>query len=392
MVVVCGKPILEHTILALKEHGITNIILVVSSNSSIISYFGNGKKCGVHIDYCVQKQPLGMGDALISARDKINGDFLVMNASHVGASIFLPKLLSAKKDNDGVLLTQKREETWKYGVIESKDEKVVSVIEKPQKGKEPSKLCIVGIYLLEKSFLTELEQTPPHQYQFEDALSSFAKKYSLIHIETKEKLTTLKYPWDIFTIKDFLLSQQKSRQASNISFAQSSEISGNVVLEKGVKIMEKAIIKGPCFIGKNVTIGNHAIVRSGTCLEEGSVVGARMEIKNTILMKHATTHSGFIGDSVIGENCKIAAGFITANVRLDREEVKSVVKGEKVTTGRKSLGVIMGTGVRVGIKCSTMPGVIVGNNVVIGPSTTVAKNVSDDVTYYTKTAETIEKV
>lgn len=392
MVSVCGKPILEHTLLSLSKKGLTEIIIVVSPNSSIMSYFGNGEKLGIKITYVVQEKPLGMGNALLMAKDMISGDFLVMNASHVDIGEFLKNILSVKKESNGVVVSQIREETWKYGVLEYDGERVLSVVEKPKKGDEPSKLCLAGIYVLNKTFLSILSETPEEQYQFEVALSRFAKEQNLYHVETKKEFTTLKYPWDLFTIKKYLFSKQKPSVHVNAKIAKSAEIIGNVVIETGAKIMEKAVIKGPCFIGKNVVIGNHAIVRDFTCLEEGSVVGARMEIKKTLLMQGSTTHSGFIGDSVIGKNCKIAADFITGNVRLDRKEIKVVVKGEEVSTGRKTLGVVMGNNVHVGIKCSTMPGVIVGKNVVIGPTTSVIKNILDNSKYYTKISEVIEKI
>jgi bifunctional UDP-N-acetylglucosamine pyrophosphorylase/glucosamine-1-phosphate N-acetyltransferase len=116
-----------------------------------------------------------------------------------------------------------------------------------------------------------------------------------------------------------------------------------------------------------------------------------MEVKNSLIGGSTKTHSGFIGDSIIGENARIGAIFGSANVRLDRTNVKSVVKGEKVDTGNRSLGVIIGENTVVGERATTMPGVIIGNNVRIGPSTTVMQNVDSDVTFYTEFAGFVEK-
>src|SRR3989344_3640304 len=126
--------------------------------------------------------------------------------------------------------------------------------------------------------------------------------------------------------------------------------------------MEGARIKGPCFIGKNTMIGNNAIVRNNVDIEENCVIGANMEIKNSFVMKNSKTHSGFIGDSIIGENVRLGANFDTANVRLDRETVKIEISGEKIDTGLKKLGTIVGSGVKIGIKSSTMPGIMIGGN------------------------------
>lgn len=392
MTFLCGKPILEYTLSGLEKSGILDIILIVSPNSSIPSYFSDGSQMGLSITYVIQEKALGMGDALLKAKEHIAGDFLVLNASHVDVSEFLPSLLLAKKEASGVVLSYKREDTWKYGVLEHAGSKVLSIVEKPKKGKEPSQLCIAGIYILAQNFLSILSETPLKEHQFEEALSVFAKQNVLVHVESKIPYTTLKYPWDLFTIKDYLLSVQKSFISEKAEISKSAEIIGNVVVEEGAKIMEQAVVKGPGYVGKNVVIGNHAIVRDGTDLEEDSVVGARMEIKNTVLMKGATTHSGFIGDSIIGQNSKIAADFVTGNVRLDRGEISSIVKEEKIPTGLSSLGAIIGANTKIGIKSSTMPGVIIGNNVVVGPSTTVSKNISDNTKYFSKITEVVEKI
>ncbi|MDP2702248.1 MAG: DapH/DapD/GlmU-related protein, partial [Candidatus Rokubacteria bacterium] len=173
--------------------------------------------------------------------------------------------------------------------------------------------------------------------------------------------------------------------------SKDAQILGNVYIEEGVQILEKACIKGPCYIGKNSYIGNSAILRQETCVEDNVVIGAFSEIKNSIVMHGSKIHSGFVGDSIIGEDCRIGAQFCTANKRIDRGSVKTQIRDEKVDTGLKFLGAIVGNNVQIGIRSSTMPGIIIGSNTKIGPSTTVLNNVSENSKYYTKFQEVIEK-
>src|SRR5208337_1902683 len=86
-------------------------------------------------------------------------------------------------------------------------------------------------------------------------------------------------------------------------------------------------------------------------------------------------HLSYIGDSIIGENCNIAAGTITANIRLDEKVLSLQVKGRLQNTGRKKLGVIMGDAVQTGINANIMPGVRLGSGAYIGPGTVVLKDV-----------------
>lgn len=392
MISILGKPLICHTVEKLKAVGLTDIIIVTDPKSIIKDYLGDGKNQGVSIRYITQPQPLGMANALLCAKKLIKGDFVILHSYHVDADVLYKELRAKKTQNrKGVILAKERKDTWKYGILKTEGEYVKEVIEKPERGNEPSNLSIVGIYLLSKEFVDIAAQVPKEHYQFEKALSIFAQNSAVAFVKTSQDTVVLKYPWDLLALKNYLLKGIKTSIAANADIAKSAEISGNVIIEKGVKIMEGVKIKGPCYIGKNVYIGTNVIIRNGVNLEENCIIGANMEVKNSLIMQGSTTHSGFIGDSVIGQRSKIAAQFCSANVRLDRKTVKVIAKKEKMDSGLKYLGVIIGNNTEIGIKVSTMPGVIIGNNVTIGPATVVKNNVEDDNTYYTKFHEIVTK-
>ena len=89
MIKIEGKPVLEHELECLRDQGFTNIILTVSHLGNIImDYFGDGsgispvtgKPFGVHIEYYFEKEPLGNAGALFKIKDKLDSDFLLLNA------------------------------------------------------------------------------------------------------------------------------------------------------------------------------------------------------------------------------------------------------------------------------------------------------------------------
>jgi bifunctional UDP-N-acetylglucosamine pyrophosphorylase/glucosamine-1-phosphate N-acetyltransferase len=105
-------------------------------------------------------------------------------------------------------------------------------------------------------------------------------------------------------------------------------------------------------------------------------VGTSCEIKNSIIMSGSNIpHLSYIGDSIIGENCNLAAGTITANIRLDEAAINVKLKGRLLSSGRRKLGTIMGDGVQTGINSSMMPGVRVGASSCIGPGVVVYEDV-----------------
>lgn len=392
MIKIMGKPILFYTIEALRKSNIHNLIIVVDEKRSIRQYFGSGQKFGVHIKYIVQSKPEGMGDALLLCKDHIKSDFFLLNASHLDVDIFVKDILKTKQKNiKGVMMGTRKKSGRMQGVFKFSGKRVEKIVEKPKAREEPSDMHVIGIYFFDKDFLYTLEKTPREHYRLEKAISSYAKVNHVEIVEAKKDTVSLKYPWDLLEVKDYLFKHVERYISSKANIAKSAEIIGEVIVDDGVKIMEGVRIKGPAFIGKNVTIGNNALLRNGVDIEENCVVGGYMEIKNSIFMRNSTTHSGFIGDSVVGEDCKIAAQFCTGNLRLDRNIIKSVVRNEETETGLKYLGVIVGEGVNIGIRVSTMPGVIIGKNSIVGPSTVVMKNVPNDTKYYTKFREIISK-
>lgn len=81
MILIDGKPVLEHEIACLRKQGFIDIILTVSHLGNVImDYFQDGSKFGVHIEYYFEKEPLGNAGALFKIKDKLTEDFLLLNA------------------------------------------------------------------------------------------------------------------------------------------------------------------------------------------------------------------------------------------------------------------------------------------------------------------------
>lgn len=387
-----GKTILEHTITSLKKSQITNIIIVVEKESTIPNLLGDGKHLGVSISYCFHEGAKGMGAALLEAKDLLHENFFLLNAYHADFEDFAQEMIDKNQEGTAVLLGRKETGSPAFGYFSIDKNYVTGIIEKP-KSITSEMLRIIGIYLLPPVFLNTLSTTPLSHYHFEEALNTCAKENKVSYVSTDKPSLTLKYVTDLFTFKDYLLGKIKGQNiSSKAKVSEDVVITGNVIIEDDVTIMEGVCIKGPTYIGKGTTIGNRAIIRNGVITEENCVIGSQLELKNSIVMDGTTTHSGFIGDSLIGRNTKIAAGVVTANARLDRQSVKLEIKGEKVDTGIRHLGAIIGSDCNLGIRISTMPGVIVGNNVIVGPSTTIMKNIPENTKYYTKFEEVIEEI
>ena len=360
-----------YTINSLKEAGIKEIIVVQGPKMDIENDLRK-YDLGIKIQYVIQAEPKGMGDALFQAKDFLDNKFMLLDVTRFEAGDYL-KLFLEKQEKTGTSLILLGAETANpqfYGVFRLEGDVVKEVVEKPEKGKEPSNIKNVVVQLLPKEFVDYLRRVPEKMYSFEDALSLYAKEKDVRVIMLDNEPPSLKYPWQLFRVTKYLIDKYLKKNEVRIG--------------KNVKVYEGAVIKGPCYIGDNCIIGNNSLIRDYTNLENDCLVGAFAEVTRSIFQENVHTHSGYFGDSIFGKGCRVGAGTIVANVRVDRGEISSVVRGEKIGTGLNSLGVVVGENTKIGVNCSLMPGKLVGSNCQIGPGSVVFENIEDNTKYFTE--------
>ena len=382
---IMGRPLIWYTIKGLKKIGIREIIIVQAPNRGVEkelkSYLATDS-FREKIKFIVQPEPKGTGNAIWLARNLLKNRFLVLNAERIDIDEIMSKVKHQLSDVKSVLFGQKTKNPQLFGIAKIKKDRVLKVVEKPKKGKEPSDIRVVGIYLLEPKFFESYKKVKKGPYDLEAALSEYAKKnYLKIVILDKAKAQTpsLKYPWHLFNIEKYLFNRfLKKGISKSAKIERSAKIKGEVYIGKNVKIFENAVIKAPCYIGNNCIIGNNALIREYTNLEDDCLVGTNAEVTRCIFQEEVHTHSGYFGDSIFGKNCKIGAGTVTANIRLDRGEIRSSVKKEKIKTGLTSLGTIVGENTKIGINTSLMPGILIGSNCVIFPNSVIFENIKNN--------------
>ncbi len=172
------------------------------------------------------------------------------------------------------------------------------------------------------------------------------------------------YPWEALTrIKDGIL-----RLGPALPEEDYDRIGEDVWIAKSAKVAPTASISGPTIIGKNAEIRHCAFIRGSVIVGEGAVVGNSTELKNVILFnKVQVPHFNYVGDSILGYRSHMGAGCITSNVKSDKTLVKVGFGEERIETGLKKFGAILGDNVEVGCNTVLNPGAVVGRNVNIYP-------------------------
>jgi NDP-sugar pyrophosphorylase family protein len=371
-----GKTLLQYHIKQAKKAGLNEFVVVGNPDNiaKIIKTMAQNIS-GIKLAFAVQKEPLGMADALQAAQ-KLLGDepIIVVSPNDVLDSTAYTTITEAhRKGSAGsYLLAYEVKEYFPGGyLVLGPDERVKSIIEKPGKGNEPSNLINVVVHLHSqpRKLLQHIASVVSSKDDvYERALSNMIKGgYEVKAVKHKGFWKAVKYPWDIFPVMEHFLKQSGKGISPKAKISKTAVIEGDVVIEDGVKVLENAVIKGLCYIGRNSVIGNNALIRDNGHIGEGCVVGYGTEIKHCYIGDNCWFHRNYFGDSIIGNNCSFGAGTVSANFRLDESEISVQVGGEELNTGLDKLGALVGNGVRTGINVGIMPGRRIGEGCFVGP-------------------------
>ncbi len=141
-----------------------------------------------------------------------------------------------------------------------------------------------------------------------------------------------------------------------------------ISIGKGARIHPGVVIEGPTRIGEDVRIRPGAYLRGGVWIGDGCTVGASTEIKHSILLDGAAApHLNYVGDSILGERVNLGAGTILSNFRHDGGEIGVPSGSQKLATGSRKLGAILGDEVKTGCNCVLHPGTVVGRGTQLYP-------------------------
>ena len=149
LVPVANKPVLFYGIEALVEAGITEIGIVIApeTGDEIAAAAGDGAAFGASITYIPQPEPLGLAHAVLTAEEFLQDGSFVM---YLGDNLLrdgIAGLVDAFRahEPDALILLTRVPDPGNFGVAELDGERVVRLVEKPER--PPSDFALVGVYL-----------------------------------------------------------------------------------------------------------------------------------------------------------------------------------------------------------------------------------------------------
>lgn len=367
MLKVAGHTLIEHNLDALSDL-INEVIIVVGHHKEqLMSHLGERYK-GVSITYVEQKEQNGTGGALLAAEGLLQEKFIVMNGDDIFSKNDIEKCINKKN----CILVKEVEDLHRFGEVIIQDEKVIDIIEKPEK---KHGYANTGLYVLSKEIFNHtLEVSPRGELEIIDYIKYLSGKIEYVVVE--KYWLPITYPWNLLEANEFMLQDIEEKIEGEVE--KNVAIKGNIQVGKGTVIKSGAYIEGPVIIGDDCVIGPNCYIRPFTTIGNGSKIGNAVDVKNTIIGDNSSiAHLAYIGDSVLGDTVNVAAGTITANLRHDHQNIKSEVKEELIDSGRKKLGAIIGDNVNLGINTSIYPGRKIWPNNGTVPGEIVKKDIQE---------------
>ncbi|PHS38961.1 MAG: mannose-1-phosphate guanyltransferase [Sulfurovum sp.] len=319
MLPVVNRPMMENTMITLRDLGITDFIVLLYFKPEVIQdYFGDGSKFGMNITYVVPDDDYGTAGAVKLAQEHIADDNFIIISGDLVTDFDFQKIFDYHKEKGSKLtitLTSV-ENPLEFGVVIANEEgKIEKFLEKPSWGEVFSDTINTGIYIIEPEILDYIPKGDNFDFA-KDLFPLLMKEgveliagnasgywrdvgnpdsYREAHEDIMSGRVNFKIPGTMRKYPDGILYSDEP-----YTLDEGIEIIGTVVLGKNVSIGERSKLKNTV-ISDNVKIGKDSKI-SNTVIWENVTIGKGSKIDNSVICNN----------NIIGRNSKMTAGIILA--------------------------------------------------------------------------------
>jgi mannose-1-phosphate guanylyltransferase/phosphomannomutase len=333
MVPIVSRPVMEHILLLLKQHGITEVVVTLQYMAGVIqSYFGDGSQLGMHIDYTVEDVPLGTAGSVKQAQHLLTEPFMVISGDALTDYDLTAIIEYHRQRGAAATLTLARvPNPLEYGVVITNDDGTVrQFLEKPSWSEVFSDTVNTGIYVLEPKVLNYIPSSQSFDFS-QDLFPILMRNGDPIYGYISEG-----YWCDVGNLEEYARATRDVLEGHVKVVPEGRDMGNGIWMGERVDIAPDARLIGPIWLGDEVKIGPGAeiigptVIRPNTIVDRRATIdrsviwhscylGERAEIRGAILARQVSVKSnGVIFEgSVIGDNSTIEEGaIIRANVKI----------------------------------------------------------------------------
>lgn len=377
------KPLILHHLEKISKYTENLFIIANQKNSLTIKRIIDNLEKKNNYQVIIQKNDLGQAGAILSVKNFVKGETLIINASDLYDFSIIEKIFQVPYEKEMMIFFGKKVlEYFPGGYFKfNKDDKIAEIIEKPGKDNMPSNILKLVIdYFSDIDFLIkELEKaSSKNDDLYEQALNRLLKKeINRNYFLYDGYFESLKYPWHTLSMMKYFLSTIKTSYISKTAvISDKSLIIGPVFIDDEVRVGDFVKIVGPCYIGENTVISDYSLIRESH-IGKDCLIGSYSEIARSYIGNKVFLHRNYVGDSVLDDGVLMGAQALTANLRFDGETVTSSIEDQEIDTGLSKFGTIIGRQAKIGVNVTIFPGFKIGKKTWIAPGEKIFFDIED---------------
>ena len=310
-----GRPMIFYPIENLVAAGFREIGVIVSErDADLRKVVGDGSRWGIKIEYIVQTELMGLGSAVMSAREYVGEDpFLVYLGDNIAACDLVATVNRFfDEEMNAMLMLAKIDKPQRFGVPEIVNGEIIRVEERPIHPR--SEFAVAGIYIYDNNAfkaMDEIKLSDRGQYEISDIHNYYINSDLKLGFEEISKWWKDRgNPEDLlegnkFVLENFVFANGGSRVDGEV--IGNARIDGNVVIGRGSRITGKSLLRGPLVIGEGCLIKD-SYVGPYTSIGSGDEIN-NTEIEHSLVMNGVNIYTDQkIVNSVIGNNVSITSG------------------------------------------------------------------------------------
>ncbi|MDB5057350.1 MAG: nucleotidyl transferase [Chloroflexi bacterium] len=333
MVPIVSRPVMEHILLLLKRHGITDIVVTLQYMAGVIqSYFGDGSQLGMRIEYTVEDVPLGTAGSVKQAQHLLTETFVVISGDALTDYDITSIVEQHRKRGAMATLTLARvSNPLEYGVVITNDDGTVrQFLEKPSWSEVFSDTVNTGIYVLEPKVLNYCPTSQSFDFS-QDLFPILMRNGDPIYGHVAEG-----YWCDVGNLEEYARATRDVLEGRVQVTPVGRDMGNGIWMGERVDVAPDARLVGPLWLGDEVKIGPGAEIIGPSVLRDNVIVdrwatidhsilwrscyaGERSEVRGALLCKQVSAKSNTVifEGAVVGDNCTIEEGaIIRANVKI----------------------------------------------------------------------------
>jgi len=340
MVPILGRPFLEHMLVYLRRHGVTDVSLAMGYKPDPIrAYFGDGSRWGMKLTMVVEAEPLGSAGAIKQFEGVMQQPFFAFNGDILTNMDMTAMRETHQRTRAAVsIFLLQVEDPSAFGVVAiDAGARIRRFVEKPPRAEAPSRWANAGVWLFEPSVLPRIPagrrsmvetELFPELIAASEHVQGHCEQCFWVDIGTPERYLDVQLqmlaepslcvlPLESWPGTPYLRAESGVEHPPHV--ASGATIEGPVILGSSVVVAAGAQIIGPAAIGAGSHLAAGCRVERSV-LWDGVHVGSGAGVESSVLCTRVRVGAHATVQSVIaGHNVTFADGVTAANLRVEPE-------------------------------------------------------------------------